>query len=442
MKCARCGLENPPVAVFCMRCGQQLQAIPTGRPSATPASATPTSEKVQGSPQRPQQPTQPLRSPQPSPHREPLRSPPSPGAPSPESEEDLEREAWEKLREPVPEFPVAGPVSPAPPKSELAAQLTAPLEIVERESPFSPPPSRPPDKIVCPNCYAVNAPGNNFCRECGNPLPKPTTPAVRPMPPMPPQPPGHQPTLSMPPVYTGPLPPAAPSVQGVPGQPVSGEAVPVPARSRTFGPADALGILALLAIILSIVPLFKWTRISGRNIWAFTYQGPATAASGSGFPGGPGILPYSGFEWLTMGALASIAGALVLAFLIARIGRGSMFMLAGCICLFPFVYHLTQSLVPLREQGIEFTKSIGFKTLFFGASGTPYQGLGPPVWFLLGAAILLIVAGFLAPPRAITRLLTFFLFLLAIIVLAAFAAVSYNFNLFIPQAVILGLGAG
>ncbi len=352
---------------------------------------------------------------------------------------------------PVPEFPAPAPIpkpqQPAAPPPDASSSLTVPLGVVHPQVPPPPPPARPVDKIVCPNCYAVNAPGNNFCRECGNPLPKPTALAAKSVPPTGslPMPPGAGPaTTTLPPIP----PPAVGKEVAPPGAPfpVPGPelaAAPEKAKEqRRIGPADALALLAVIAIVLALVPLFKWANVAGRNIWAFTYQGPTTGTAGPGFPGGPGVLPYAGWEWLTMGLIGTIAGALALSFLVARVGRGPMFTLAGCICLFPFAYHLTQSMVPLHLHGVEFTRGVGFKSLFFGISGSGYGGLGPGVWLLLGAGILLIVAGFLAPPRTLTRLLIFFLFFFLVLFLAAFSAVCYNFNLFIPQTIARGLGGG
>jgi hypothetical protein len=193
-----------------------------------------------------------------------------------------------------------------------------------------------------------------------------------------------------------------------------------------LGPADVLAILSLLALGVAISPLFKWSR--GNDLTIFSFQGVNR-------PGGPGILPYAGWEWLTVGVIASVAIALAFAFLLVRHGRGPIFILSGWIALFPFIYLAFQSLLPLRAQGVEFEKAVGFSELFFGGGSSQNITLEPTVWLLVGAGFLLLVAGFLAPPRGWGRLATFTLFGMLIVGLAFFCAMAYNWNLFIPEPV-------
>ncbi len=312
------------------------------------------------------------------------------------------------MPEPAVEVPAGmAPPAPAPapaPPFNAASQPTVGLPVVPPAG--AAPPMRMADKLVCPNCYAVNAPGNNFCRECGNALPKATT---------------------LPPAHPAPPPAAAPHATAVLPQ-VEAPAPPAPwppaemartPRSKGFGPADILGILALLALALAITPLFEWVKmevLTGVKGTAFSYSG------------GAGVLPYAGSEWLTMGVVLAAAAALTLVFLLVRVGRGPMFCLAGCLCLFPSIYYLTRSITPMRLQGIELSPSPGVSEVFFGQAG-----LGIPIWLALGAGIALLAAAFLAPPRAITRILTLILFLVLVVVAGVFTALMFNFNLFIAM---------
>ena len=288
--------------------------------------------------------------------------------------------------------------------------------------PVEPPPSamRAGDRAVCPQCYAQNPRGNLCCQECGSRLPGRLTGQTGvvppPVPPPPPSPPGGSPPA--PPqvtVYVPPRPPPGPR--------------PPPARGsgpRGFGPADVLAILAILSIGAAVSPLFKWAE--GSDLSAFGFQG-------TNAPGGPGLLPYSGTEWLTVGLAASLALALALVFLIVRAGRGPMFMLAGWLALAPFVYLAVQGLLPLRSKGLEIEGAPGFGAIFFGGGAAQQPALTPAVWLITGAGALLLLAGFLAPPRGWGRLLGFLLFGLAVAGLAFFCAAAYSWNLFIPEQV-------
>ncbi len=320
---------------------------------------------------------------------------------------------------------VSGRVAASLPSSSVTDR---PTEVMR---PLYPPQS--PGKVeraVCPQCYAENPPQNLFCQECGSPMP----------------------TLA--PKATGSVSPrsgAAPSPQApapTRGLPRNSELVSA-AREETmvmppvkkalergslkvFGFSDVLAIFSVVALGLALSPLFKWRK--GMDISIFGYQGVNR-------PGGPGILPYAGWEWLTLGVVAALALALAFLFLVIRVSRGSMFMLAGWVALFPFIYLVTQSLLPIRTQGMELEKAVGFARLFFGGGGYPHA-LETTVWLLVGGGVLLMLAGLLAPPRRWLRVVSFVSFGVAVGGLAVFCALAYNWNIFIPEAVrILGSSA-
>ncbi len=292
-----------------------------------------------------------------------------------------------------------------------------------------------PMGVVCTECYARNAPSNLFCQECGSRLPailtgsRQATAAAQPSPAQaatstsaaalpPPTATSPSPIVVLAPAPRADIPAAAPS---------SGSR----SRSaRSFGPADVLALLSALALGVTVSPLFKWSEGSG--LTSFSYQGVNR-------PGGPGLLPYAGSEWLTVGLISSVALGIAFLFLLMRVGRGPMFVLAGWLSLLPFVYLFFQGLLPLRAQGLELARPLGFKVIFFGGavasgSGTLSQpSLTPSIWLMTGSGVLLLLAGFLAPPRGWGRLATFILLGLAACGAAFFCAASYNFNLFISS---------
>jgi hypothetical protein len=163
----------------------------------------------------------------------------------------------------------------------------------------------------------------------------------------------------------------------------------------------------------------------------FSHQG-AFSQGRTDLLGGPGILPYKGLEFFTVGLVAAVGVGLALVFLAVRVGRGPMYILAGAILLFPLIYLFFQAVLPLRQTGISGLPALGLRGLFFGNAGN--AGLGPPVWLISGAGALLIVAGFIAPPRGWGRLFTFMLFLGLILGTAFFCTACYNWNLFISDS--------
>lgn len=315
----------------------------------------------------------------------------------------------------------AGPAPGSyPPPSDRPTTPMAPVTMPPTST------TRVSDKVVCPQCYAQNPRGNLHCQECGSPLPSILTGATRAMAPQAAAPSAPMSAVVPPPVSAAPA--LAPQVTVVmPAQTArAGSASGAKSRTISFGPADGLAIFAMLSIGAAISPLFKW--MDGGNLSAFGFQGVNV-------PGGPALLPYAGMEWLTMGVVAAMALGLALIFILVRAGRGPMFMLAGWLSLAPFIYLAFQGLLPQRIQGLELKGALGFKVIFFGGGPAQQPALTPAIWLLTGAGILLLAAGFLAPPRSWGRLMTFFLFGLLVSGLAFFCAVAYCWNLFIPKSI-------
>jgi hypothetical protein len=183
-----------------------------------------------------------------------------------------------------------------------------------------------------------------------------------------------------------------------------------------------------MAAGIAISPIFAWKK--GLSISIFTHQG-AYSLSRTDLLGGPGLLPYSGAEFFTIGLVSAIAIGLAVVFLMVRVGRGPMFILAGLLLLFPIAYLLFQGILPLRQSGVNIQPALGLHGILFG--NTANVGAGLSLWLITGAGFLVLVAGFLAPPRGWGRLFTFTLFLSVVVGAAFFCAASYNWNIFINQ---------
>lgn len=281
--------------------------------------------------------------------------------------------------------------------------------------------------LMCPECYAENPVYNRFCHECGNPLP--SLPVGGPQK-----------------EYGGGVPAGSGQKTAVLVQPSgiqpgeAGTGITLERAGETerrrwsssFGPADILCGISQVAGILALTPLFRWKK--GLEYGIFSHQGAYIPGSTGLFGdtralGGPGILPYKGWEFLTAGALLALALGLAFVFLMVRAGRGPIYLLAGCISLFPSAYVLFQGILPLRQYGISIRSPIGLGQILFG--GSDNVGLGPAFWISVGVGVLLILAGFIAPPRGWGRLFTFLVFFPTVILAAFFCAACYNWNLFI-----------
>jgi hypothetical protein len=207
--------------------------------------------------------------------------------------------------------------------------------------------------------------------------------------------------------------------------------------AKSFGVSDMMAILAGAAVALALVPAFTWKK--GLELSIFSHQG-AYSPGRTDLLGGPGILPYSGVEFFTIGLVAAIGIGLAALFLAVRVGRGPMYTLAGAILLFPLAYLFFQAVLPLRQAGISAQPALGLRGLFFGNAAN--AGLGPPIWLIAGAGALLILAGFLAPPRGWGRLFTFLLFMGLAVGTAFFCAACYNWNLFLSDSSLASVAAG
>lgn len=300
-----------------------------------------------------------------------------------------------------------------PPEPALSDERTQAIEPVRETGRVRVP------QVTCPECYAPNPEVNRFCQECGSPLSltaRGGAAAKRPVP----AGADYRPTAALH------LPEE--DVEAVGYTPDRGREV---RAERKFGAADALAIGAaiLLAASLALPSLLGgFSYKKGVDLGVFSHQG-AYVRGAYELLGGPGLLPYRGVEFFTVGLVLAVALLLTLLFLALRLGRGPMFILAGCLVALPLVYLFFQALLPLREMGVEIEPALGLGRLFFGGDGAP--GLGPTVWMSCAAALLLVMAGFLAPPRGWGRFFTFLVFFSLALGAGFLCAACYNWNLFI-----------
>ncbi len=443
--------EPPPDA----RLREQEDAAAAPRPSMEPPAPAPAAH-TQAAPTIPPPRAEPREQGSapatPPPHTEPptpapgSEQPPAPppaahtqAAPPPKPEYYIPPEVDYDMASPPTRRPAASPPPAAhtqaappipPPRAEPPAQSPAGLESTQEVAAIiaAGTAASRERKLICPECYAPNPEGNSFCQECGSALPvitgrKPEAAAAAP------GRPAHEKTAVL-----------APATQegaaGAAAQPAYPAQLPRARRAygdKAFGVADILALFsvgaAAIAIALSYgLDSFSWKK--GVDISMFSHQG-AYSQGRTDLLGGPGLLPYEGAEFLTVGLVVAAGVALALVFLAVRTGRGPMFILSGCLLLLPAAYLLFQAILPLRQMGIQVDPSLGISGIFFGNAANP--GVGPPLWLVTGAGALLVLAGFIAPPRGWGRLFTFLLCFSVAVGVAFFCAACFNWNLFISD---------
>ncbi len=318
----------------------------------------------------------------------------------------------------------------APAAPESAAHAAAGIENTQAMAPLAAATASRERRAICPECYAPNPEGNRFCQDCGNAL------AVMGARPATPQP---APARGVAPQKTALLPPAAAAGQGAgPG------AMPrehAPGSRGALGGADILAVLGIgmgvAAVALSyMMGSFAWKK--GLDATMFSHQG-AYVPGRPDLLGGPGFLPYEGTEFLTVGLVVAVALALALLFLALRVGRGPMYLLSGVMLLMSPLYLVFQAVLPLRQGGIAIDPAVGLRAIFFGSPAS--AGAGFSLWLVIGAGVMLLLAGLAAPPRGWGRLLTLSLFLAAMVSLAFLFAACFNWNLFISEGAAALAGA-
>lgn len=437
-RCPSCGMENSPEAAFCLSCGAPLVQAPG--PGGGEAAEKPTIGYVFGAPDEK---TVLLTGAQ----ETGGEAPSPPGGAEPEPPQEIKPQEEEEIKEePEPEEPE---------EAEEVGYYLPPEADYHKPAPKleSPPPERPPQaeesvsvsrdrtqamapvvaagaaaarpgKVVCPECYAPNPENNLYCQECGSALPTTT---------------GSRKAAA---VSQAPGPAAYRRTTVLPAQEAAGAGETLyaaPSRERgskwaeSFGVADILVLLSTLVVavtlVLTLIYVDSFPYLKGSDVSIFSHQGYAVGSRE--VLGGPGFLPYAGWEFFTVGMMAALGIGLAVIFLLVRVGRGPMYLLAGCILLFPLFYLFFQAVLPLKGAGITPESSVGLKAMFFG--GVDFEGLGYPIWFISGAGLLVLVAGFLAPPRGWGRLFTLTIFLGLALGLAFLGAVTYNWGLFIEQ---------
>ena len=397
----------------------------------------------------------------PAPPLEPQAAPPTPAQPAqPPAAPPAVEQIGEVAAPPKPEYyvppeadygMVAPRVEPPPQADQPIREEISPAVTPSMDSTQAVPPvvaaaavAGRERRVICPECYAPNPEGNSYCQECGSALPITSVRQAAATRPAPGQPAYQQTAVLTPAVQTGAVAPAGVPT-GAMAQPAYASPLPKAEKARgdkAFGVADVLALLgvgaAAIAIALSyVLESFTWKK--GLDIAMFSHQGAYTQGR-TDLLGGPGILPYEGAEFFTVGLMVAIGLALALVFLAVRVGRGPMYILAGCILFLPAAYLLFQAILPLRQMGIDVDPAVGLSGIFFGNTANP--GVGPPMWVITGAGVLLILAGFIAPPRGWGRLFTFLLCFSIVLGAAFLCAACFNWNLFISQPSAAHLGAG